>query len=64
MSKDHVHIFLSVPPHLSLSQLAQSITRGYFVASSGILTDEVTMKDIEQQGMEPPDAELKIDEGL
>ena len=89
ISKDHVHIFVSVLPHLSVSQLAQSMkgktsrkmlmeykslsrafwgrhmwARGYFAASSGNVTDEVIMKYIEQQGVEPPDAEFKIDEEL
>ena len=64
VSKDHVHVFVSVPPHLSVSQLVQSLkgkssrkmmmgfkalsrtfwgrhiwARGYFVASSGNVTD-------------------------
>ena len=89
VSKDHVHIFVSVPPHISVSQLAQSIkgktsrkmlmeykglsrafwgrhiwARGYFAASSGNVTDEVIMKYIEQQGIEPPDRDFKIDEEL
>jgi putative transposase len=89
ISADHVHIFVSVPPHLSVSELAQSMkgktsrkmlmeykslsrafwgrhmwARGYFAASSGNVTDEVIMKYIEQQGLEPPDAEFKIDEEL
>jgi putative transposase len=89
ISTDHVHIFVSVPPHLSVSQLVQSMkgktsrkmlmeykslsrafwgrhmwARGYFGASSGNVTDEVIMKYIEQQGLEPPDAEFKIDEEL
>ena len=89
ISADHVHIFVSAPPHLSVSQLAQSMkgktsrkmlmeykslsrafwgrhmwARGYFAASSGNVTDEVIMKYIEQQGLEPPDAEFKIDEEL
>ena len=66
VSKDHVHLFVSVPPHISVSKLVQSIkgktsrklmmeykrlsrafwgrhmwARGYFVASSGNVTDEV-----------------------
>ena len=89
ISTDHVHIFVSVPPHLSVSQLVQLMkgktsrkmlmeykslsrafwgrhmwARGYFAASSGNVTDEVIMKYIEQQGLEPPDAEFKIDEEL
>ena len=89
VSKDHVHIFVSVPPHLSVSQLVQSIkgktsrkmlmeykslsrafwgrhmwARGYFVASSGNVTDEVIMKYIEDQGKEPPDGDFKVDGDL
>ncbi len=66
ISRDHVHIFVSMPPHISVSHLVQSIkgktsrkmmtefkslsrtfwgrhmwARGYFVASSGNVTDEV-----------------------
>jgi len=86
VSCDHVHIFVSVPPHISVSQLVQSIkgkssrkllleykrlsrkfwgrhmwARGYFVASSGNVTDEVIMQYIEQQGKEPPDGTFKIE---
>jgi putative transposase len=86
ISQDHVHIFVSVPPHISISQLVKSIkgkssrklmmeykrlskafwgrhmwARGYFVASSGNVTDEVIIKYIEQQGKEPPDGEFKIE---
>ena len=35
--------------------------RGYFVASSGNVTDEVVMQYIELQGHEPPDGDFKID---
>ena len=86
ISREHVHIFVSVPPQLSISELMKSIkgrtsrkilmefktlnrqfwgrhfwARGYFVASSGNITDEMVMKYIEQQGHEPPDADFKID---
>jgi putative transposase len=86
ISKAHVHIFVSVPTHISISQLVKSIkgkssrklmteykrlskafwgrhmwARGYFVASSGNVTDEVIIKYIEEQGKEPPDGEFKID---
>ena len=86
ISKDHVHIFVSVPPHISVSKLVQSIkgktsrkimienkmvskafwgrhmwARGYFVASSGNVTDEVIIRYIEEQGKEPPDGEFKVD---
>ena len=87
ISRDHVHIFVSVPPHLCVSQLVKSIkgktsrkmmmefktlsrafwgchiwARGYFVASSGNVTDEVIMKYIEQQSLEPPDGDFKTDD--
>ena len=86
VSKDHVHIFVSVPPHISVSGVMQSLkgktsrkmmsefkslsrtfwgrhiwARGYFVASSGNVTDEVIMKYIEMQGKEPEDGNFKID---
>ena len=86
ISKDHVHIFVYIPPHISVSKLVQSIkgktsrkimienkmvskafwgrhmwARGYFVASSGNVTDEVIIRYIEEQGKEPPDCEFKVD---
>jgi putative transposase len=86
VSNDHVHIFVSVPPHISVSNLMQSIkgkssrklmtefkalsrtfwgrhiwARGYFVASSGNVTDEVIMQYIELQGKEPEDGNFRID---
>lgn len=38
--------------------------RGYFVASSGNVTDEVIIKYIEEQGKEPEDDNFKTDENL
>jgi len=86
ISKDHVHRFLSVPPHISVSQIVKLLkgetsrkllmefktlsktfwgrhmwARGYFVASSCNVTDEVIMKYIEQQALEPPDGDFKVD---
>ena len=86
VSRDHVHIFVSVPPHISVSHVMQSLkgktsrkmmsefkslsrtfwgrhiwARGYFVASSGNVTDEVIIKYIEMQGKEPEDGNFKID---
>ena len=86
VSKAHVHVFVSVPPHISVSELAQSLkgkssrkllmeykglsrafwgrhlwARGYFVASSGNVTDEVIAKYIEEQGKEPIDGDFKVD---
>ncbi len=76
VSKDHVHLFVSVPPHLSISKLVQYLkgkssyklmqenkqlarefwgrhvwARGYFVATSGNITDEVIMQYIENQDL-------------
>jgi putative transposase len=89
VSRDHVHVFLSVAPHLSVSQVVQFLkgktsrklmmeykslsrafwgrhiwARGYFVASSGNVTDEVIMKYIEEQGKEPPDGDFSIEDNL
>ena len=86
VSSDHVHIFVSVPPHISASNLMQSVkgkssrklmsefkvlsrtfcgrhiwARGYFVASSGNVTDEVIMQYIELQGKEPEDGNFRIE---
>jgi putative transposase len=77
---DHVHLLLSVPPHLSPSRVMQAIkgktshhlladyrrlraafwgrhlwARGYFVATSGNVTDEVLAEYIRLQGVEPAD---------
>ena len=89
ISRDHVHIFVSVPPHISVSHLVQSIkgktsrkllmefkslsrafwgrhiwARGYFVASSGNVTDEIIIKYIEQQNIESPDGDFKTEDDL
>ena len=77
ISKDHVHLLVSAPPHLSVSKLIQYIkgytsrkllqeyrdlnkefwgqhlwARGYFVASSGNVTDEVILEYIKNQDIE------------
>ena len=74
ISQDHVHLFVSVPPHLAISKLVQYLkgksscklmqenkglskvfwgrhlwARGYFVATSGNITDEMIMEHIENQ---------------
>ena len=89
VSRDHVHILVSVPPHISVSHLVQSIkgktsrkmlmeyktlsrtfwgrhiwARGYFVATSGNVTDEVIIQYIEQQGVEAPDGDFKTEDDL
>lgn len=77
VSKDHVHLLLSIPPHLAVSKLVQRLkgrssrllldefnelrrqfwgrhlwARGYFVASTGNVTDEIIRQDIESQELE------------
>ena len=77
VSKDHIHLLVSVPPHVSASKLVQYLKgntsyklqrefkelnkqywgrhlwgRGYFVASSGNVTDEVIMEYIRTQEVE------------
>lgn len=74
---DHIHLLVSVPPHLSASKLVQYLkggsshkmqmefkelnkqywgrhlwARGYFVASSGNITDEVIAEYIQNQDLE------------
>ena len=87
ISRDHVHLLVSVPPDVSVSKLVQAIkgkssrklmmeykslnrqfwgrhiwARGYFVASSGNVTDDVIAKYIEEQGKEPPDDNFEVDD--
>ena len=77
VSKDHIHLLVSVPPHLSVSKLVQYLkgyssrklqmeykelnkefwgqhlwARGYFVASSGNVTDDVIAEYIKNQDIE------------
>lgn len=89
VSKDHVHLFLSIPPQLSVSTTVQYLkgkssrklltnfkdlqkqfwgrhfwARGYFVASSGNVTDEVVMKYIEEQDITETNSDFKIEGDL
>ena len=84
VSKDHIHLFISAPPQLSVSKIVQYLKgktsrkllqedaylrkkfwgnhlwgRGFFVASSGTVTDEVIMNYIQNQD---EDAEKRGDE--
>lgn len=77
VGKDHIHMLVSVPPHLSASKLVQYLkgntsrklqmefkelskqywgqhlwARGYFVASSGNVTDEIIAEYIRNQDNE------------
>ena len=85
ISSDHVHLFLSVPPHLSISKLVQYLKgkssykmlqenqqlskmfwgrhlwgRGYCVATSGNITDEVIMEYISTQDDQEHDDDFSI----
>ena len=87
VSKDHVHLFVSVPPHLAISKLVQYLkgkssykmmqenkqiskefwgrhlwARGYFVATSGNVTDEIIVEYIEKQDIEKRDEDFTITE--
>ena len=90
VSKDHVHLLVSVPPNLAVSELVKRLkgrssrlmleefgelrkvywgrhlwARGYFVASSGNVTDEVIAEYIEKQSQLAPeggDEDFKVEE--
>ena len=87
ISKDHVHLFVSCPPHVSPSYLMQRVkgkssrkllqqfshlnkecwgrhlwARGFFVASSGNVTDEVIMEYIRTQEMTKDDDDFKVED--
>lgn len=87
VSKDHVHLFVSVPPHLAISKLVQYLKgkssykllsenqqlskafwgrhlwgRGYFVATSGNITDEVILEYIKNQDSAESEDEFTITE--
>jgi putative transposase len=84
---EHVHLLLSVPPHLAPSRVMQAIkgktsnrlmrdfrmiqkefwgrhlwARGYFVATSGNVTDDVIARYIEMQGAESQDDDFQVSE--
>ena len=90
VSKDHVHLLVSVPPNLAVSELVKRLkgrssrlmleefgelrktywgrhlwARGYFVASSGNVTDEVIAEYIEKQAQLAPeegDHDFRVEE--
>lgn len=89
VSKEHVHLFVSVPPHLAISKLVQYLKgknsykllsenkdlsklfwgrhlwgRGYFVATSGNITDEVIMEYIKNQDNNESNDEFTVAEPL
>jgi len=85
VSQDHIHMFVSVPPHLAISKLVQYMKgkssykllqedknlskqfwgrhlwgRGYFVATSGNITDEVILEYIKNQDNTEKDEDFTI----
>jgi putative transposase len=89
VSKYHVHLFLSVPPHLAISKLVQYQKgkssykllsenkdlsklfwghhlwgRGYFVATSGNITDEIIMEYIKNQVNNESNDEFTVSDPL
>jgi len=81
VAKDHVHLLVSVPPNIAVSELVQRLkgrssrlmlqefgelkkaywgqhlwARGYFVASTGNVTDAIIAEYIEKQGQQDFDA--------
>jgi putative transposase len=86
VSKDHVHLFVSSPPHVSPSYLMQRIkgkssrkllqefshlnkqcwgrhlwARGFFVASSGVITDEAIIEYIRTQEIMDADGDFRVE---
>lgn len=89
VSKDHVHLFVSVPPHLAISKLVQYLkgkssykllqenkqlskefwgrhlwARGYFVATSGNITDEMILEYIKNQDENQSNEDFTVSDGL
>lgn len=89
VSKDQVHLFVSVSPHLAISKLVQYLKgkssykllsenkdlsklfwgrhlwgRGYFVATSGNITDEIVMEHIKNQDNNEFDDEFTVSDPL
>ena len=87
VSGDHVHLFVSCPPHVSPSYLMQRIkgkssrrllqqfshlskecwgrhlwARGFFVASSGVVTDEAILEYIRTQDATKEDGDFRVDD--
>ena len=87
VSQDHVHLFVSCPPHVPASYLMQRLkgkssrqlmqecghlkrhcwgrhlwSRGFFVARSGKVTDEVIMEYIRTQEVPKEDDDFRVDD--
>ncbi len=87
VSKDHIHLFVSGPPHVSARDLMQRIkgkssrklmpqfshrnkecwgrplcARGFFVARSGVVTDDAIRTYIRAQDISKKDEAFRIDD--
>src|ERR1700678_626625 len=85
VNRDHVHMLIGIPPHLSVSRAVQYLKgksshkllseyhllrkrywgqhlwgRGYWVATSGNVTDEVWKRYIEEQKPPEPDDDFNV----
>ncbi len=85
INRDHVHMLVGIPPHVSVSRAVQYMkgksshkllseyarlrkrywgqhlwARGYWVASSGNVTDEVWKEYIKQQTPHEPDDDFQV----
>jgi len=85
VNRDHIHLLLSIPPHLSVSRAVQFLkgksshkmlneypalrkrywgqhlwARGYWVASSGNVTDDVWKEYIKNQQPSEPDDDFRV----
>lgn len=86
VNRDHVHLLIGIPPHVSVSRAVQYLkgksshkllsefpalrrrywgqhlwARGYWVASSGNVTDEVWMEYIKNQTPPEPDDNFTVE---
>lgn len=84
VSKDHIHLLLSIPPQITISRLVQQLkgkssfkalshfpelkkvfwgrhvwARGYFVHTSGNVTDEVIKRYLENQKHDDDDFQIE-----
>jgi putative transposase len=75
VSVDHVHLFVSCPPHVSAIYLMQEFShlkkhcwgrhawaRGFSVASWGNVTDEVIMEYIRTQEIHKDDDDFRVED--
>lgn len=87
VSRDHIHIYVSIPPYLSVSKLAQYLKGktsqkiqfefpelrkrywgkhiwavGYFVRTTGNVTDEMIKQYIEQHGKDDRFGDFQVDQ--